>query len=45
MEASEVKGRLSTAGEEVTDPKGDQSALGCQLLLRMSLRLVAIYRQ
>lgn len=28
VEASEVKGRLSIAGEEVTDPNGDQSALG-----------------
>lgn len=45
MEASEGKGRLSAAGEEVTHPKGDQSALGCQLLLRMSLRLVTIRRQ
>lgn len=33
MEASEVKGRLSAAGEEVTDPKGDQSALGVSVIV------------
>lgn len=33
MEASEVKGRLSTTGEQVTDPKGYQSALGVSVIV------------
>lgn len=33
METSEVKGRLSIAGGEVTDPKGDQSALGVSIIV------------